>query len=205
MSNEVALSMLQQLGPRRCLHVRFDTLVPPDSNGIRRPDLFLSHIQTIAREFRVRFNIPIERQQEIARMVFTDIFRIYDELEEEYGPNVDFIELAMITLEDALDALVDDVPERYQILVPKAPQSNLLTYQAYKSSVLKTRITAAVRDDINDNCPICLESFKLGRTVHKTSCGHHFHPRCLQHFICKVGPNKCPVCRTCIEPISKNL
>lgn len=125
-----------------------------------------------------------------------------------YGADVDLMGVAISALQNEIEwattPSIPSVEDIHDILYeePSVPKSSTLTYQAYKQSVVKKRITAVVRDDINDKCPICLESFKLGRTVHKTSCGHHFHPRCLQHFICKVGPNKCPVCRTCIEPTS---
>lgn len=118
--------------------------------------------------------------------------------------DIDLMGVAITHFENELEwAIVPSVPsDERSNEDPCVSQPSTLTYQAYKQSVVKKRITAAVRDDINDNCPICLESFKLSRIVHKTSCGHHFHPRCLKHFICKVGPNKCPVCRTCIEPTS---
>ena len=45
-------------------------------------------------------------------------------------------------------------------------------------------------------CCICLEEFKKGYIIHRTSCNHHFHPKCLTRYLTKecLTPN-CPMCR----------
>tara|TARA_B100000902_G_scaffold341742_1_gene345347 strand:+ start:119 stop:460 length:342 start_codon:yes stop_codon:yes gene_type:complete len=44
-------------------------------------------------------------------------------------------------------------------------------------------------------CPICLDTLEDTST---TSCGHAFHPACLERWL-QVN-NQCPMCRTSIGP-----
>ena len=45
-------------------------------------------------------------------------------------------------------------------------------------------------------CCICLEEFKKGCIIHRTSCNHRFHPNCLGRYLKKecLTPT-CPMCR----------
>jgi hypothetical protein len=47
-----------------------------------------------------------------------------------------------------------------------------------------------------DECCICTEP--LPDIVRPTKCGHYFHPKCLHN--CLHVTNKCPVCRTVLQP-----
>ena len=117
---------------------------------------------------------------------------------EHFCYDNDFMGLALSTIRQDMS----QENERRSLTTTQAnPQSESkpvkkLSVKKYRASITRRKINAALRDEIGDNCPICLEPFKLGRTVHITQCGHHFHPRCLQHNVCKSGSNKCPICRT---------
>lgn len=45
------------------------------------------------------------------------------------------------------------------------------------------------------SCSICLEKFRSGSIVAKTSCAHRFHIRCLKNYFCDHGGTCCPMCR----------
>lgn len=48
--------------------------------------------------------------------------------------------------------------------------------------------------DTDEQCSICLDTFKLGGRVHKTpKCGHSFHTQCIDQWI--KQSNSCPLCR----------
>lgn len=226
MSNEIALSMLNNLGNRTSLKAGTDedVMIPdsgtpdnntPDSHTSVTPEIIRQYavqIHGIAEDYILRYNLPSEEQLGLAQMICVDALDVRRELEQELGTDRDLMELALLTVEDSLfDNFQTALPniqaylnayvgQSYQEVSP-ARNPHILSYQEYKQCIEKKKITASVRDDIDDKCPICLDGFKLGRTVHKTVCGHHFHPRCLQYFVCKVGPNACPVCRTPVQPL----
>ncbi|CAL9056097.1 probable E3 ubiquitin-protein ligase RHY1A [Musa acuminata AAA Group] len=56
------------------------------------------------------------------------------------------------------------------------------------------------REDVNDvaraflECSICLEKFLEGDEMIRLSCGHRFHPACLEPWVKTCGD--CPYCRT---------
>jgi hypothetical protein len=50
-------------------------------------------------------------------------------------------------------------------------------------------------DNINENCPICLDILNGTGQVILNSCNHHFHLQCIRDFI-SHGGNSCPICRT---------
>ena len=52
----------------------------------------------------------------------------------------------------------------------------------------------ATEDDLNDTCSICLGDFELGDEIHKTTCSHKFHPKCIETW-CRRKP-QCPQCMT---------
>ena len=53
---------------------------------------------------------------------------------------------------------------------------------------------------IDDECPICLETFVLNSELNRTSCNHHYHPKCLKNYLTKLCINPiCPMCRTNIR------
>lgn len=50
-------------------------------------------------------------------------------------------------------------------------------------------------DDIDNDCSICIDSFKKGDEVIKLRCNHMFHMKCIKSYLLKYD-NKCPLCRT---------
>ena len=70
---------------------------------------------------------------------------------------------------------------------------SVLPYCQYKSIIKKYKYQRKKHGEIT--CSICLEQLCTGKIVHKTPCGHTFHPMCLRNAICKFGPVKCPLCR----------
>ena len=46
---------------------------------------------------------------------------------------------------------------------------------------------------INDDCPICIESFKENDELYQLKCGHIFHTECITEWI-NIN-NICPTCR----------
>jgi len=55
------------------------------------------------------------------------------------------------------------------------------------------RETKKVNGDLS--CSICLEKFRSGRMVAKTSCNHRYHIQCLKDYFCEHGGTCCPICR----------
>ena len=79
------------------------------------------------------------------------------------------------------------------------PVKVTLTPKMYKERVVsemnnKTYRSVHGTDELE--CCICLEGFKKGCTIHRTSCYHHFHPKCLGRYLKKecLTPT-CPMCR----------
>lgn len=68
-----------------------------------------------------------------------------------------------------------------------------IPYSIYKTIITPVHYKSTL--GINDTCPICLEQFVSGRTIHRTKCGHHFHPMCIRNTVCIHGPSRCPMCR----------
>lgn len=46
----------------------------------------------------------------------------------------------------------------------------------------------------NDNCPICLEFYKVGEYKRTLSCNHTYHKKCVDRWI-KSNDKFCPICR----------
>lgn len=47
-----------------------------------------------------------------------------------------------------------------------------------------------------EDCAVCLESFKVGETLINLPCAHRFHERCLKPWL--ENNSHCPCCRTTI-------
>ncbi len=55
-----------------------------------------------------------------------------------------------------------------------------------------------------DDCPICLESFRLRQHAKRLPCGHTFHKNCIQKWL-RRSPC-CPVCRSELaQPVHERL
>lgn len=50
----------------------------------------------------------------------------------------------------------------------------------------------------SDECPICLDAFKVRQHCRRLGCTHIFHKKCVDRWLAK-NP-RCPVCRTCVQP-----
>jgi|SaaInlV_125m_DNA_1040241.scaffolds.fasta_scaffold02634_7 hypothetical protein len=50
----------------------------------------------------------------------------------------------------------------------------------------------------SEECPICLDAFKLREHGRQLGCTHIFHKKCVDRWLAK-NP-RCPVCRTCVQP-----
>jgi len=73
-----------------------------------------------------------------------------------------------------------------------------ITSSEYKNIIERKRLTKKQqkRENIPETCCICLEEFKIGNQIHKTPCNHYYHAKCLRTQLCKMGPPKCPLCRS---------
>jgi hypothetical protein len=47
---------------------------------------------------------------------------------------------------------------------------------------------------LNENCSICLDTFKKGEYQRTLRCNHTFHKKCVDKWFCKDKSN-CPMCR----------
>ena len=58
-----------------------------------------------------------------------------------------------------------------------------------------------LKENIDDECSICLECMPLKDENHILSCGHMFHRRCIALYIIhdEIIDKKCPLCRTNID------
>ena len=52
----------------------------------------------------------------------------------------------------------------------------------------------ATQADLNDTCSICLGDFELDDEIHKTTCSHKFHPKCIETWFQRKP--QCPQCMT---------
>ena len=50
---------------------------------------------------------------------------------------------------------------------------------------------------VGNDCPICLDTFVEGDEVIVLSCGHTYHPTCIETWS-RTG-NVCPLCRTSLR------
>ncbi|KAL2327378.1 hypothetical protein Fmac_020805 [Flemingia macrophylla] len=50
-----------------------------------------------------------------------------------------------------------------------------------------------------EDCAVCLESFRVGETLIHLPCAHRFHDRCLKPWL--ENNSHCPCCRTTILPL----
>ncbi|KAL2604667.1 hypothetical protein AAZV13_09G081300 [Glycine max] len=50
-----------------------------------------------------------------------------------------------------------------------------------------------------EECAVCLESFRVGETLIHLPCAHRFHDRCLKPWL--ENNSYCPCCRTTILPL----
>jgi len=91
-------------------------------------------------------------------------------------------------------------PEQDNSIPPNLePVKVTLTPKRYKELVASEKNNKSYRsinrtDELE--CCICLDEFKKGCTIHRTSCNHHFHPKCLGQYLKKecLTPT-CPMCR----------
>lgn len=74
-------------------------------------------------------------------------------------------------------------------LVEKPPQP--MTYEEWKD--IETKIEK--REDDCENCPICLEGFRVPNSQVILSCSHTFHKACLSSFERHSRTRACPICR----------
>ena len=81
---------------------------------------------------------------------------------------------------------------------------NTIPYSMYKTLVTPVHYYKHILG-INDTCPICLNQFDSGRIIHRTKCGHHYHPMCIRNTVCVHGPSRCPMCRTPIRLQLENI
>ena len=69
-----------------------------------------------------------------------------------------------------------------------------IPFREYKK-IMKKCVYKKTDTTFHTECAICLNRFQSGRIIHKTPCGHFFHPMCLRKVVCSHGPVKCPLCR----------
>uniref|UniRef100_A0A914L0E6 RING-type E3 ubiquitin transferase n=1 Tax=Meloidogyne incognita TaxID=6306 RepID=A0A914L0E6_MELIC len=48
-------------------------------------------------------------------------------------------------------------------------------------------------------CSICQKTFKKGKNIHNTECGHYFHWDCIKEW--RKRENSCPMCRVELKTI----
>ena len=59
-----------------------------------------------------------------------------------------------------------------------------------------------IHDFDGQTCNVCLENFSEGQISNQLDCGHHFHEKCIVHWL-KMR-NTCPVCRHELESNDPN-
>ena len=74
-----------------------------------------------------------------------------------------------------------------------------------KSKLKKTLVTAINIANNSDVCAICILKMKLGEPLIKLGCTHMFHSECLYNVINRTKDNRCPLCRTIIDPTSLDM
>lgn len=58
------------------------------------------------------------------------------------------------------------------------------------------------RDNLDDDCIICLEPLNRGSLHTCQTCYHHFHDKCLQVWLRHAPNDHCPLCR---QPLKRRL
>jgi hypothetical protein len=83
------------------------------------------------------------------------------------------------------------------------PVSVLMCTETYNQAV------DIVKPVDGDRCPICIQNMQLSNSVDLNSmcvrvkcCKKVFHDACIRHFVCGVGPPKCPMCRVDLRDFS---
>lgn len=82
-------------------------------------------------------------------------------------------ELLLLELEEESRVMLEDLAKEVIKVIPAHPFERL--------------------NDTNEQCPICLEIYKLKDSVKTIECGHTFHERCIDQWL--VNALKCPLCR----------
>jgi hypothetical protein len=129
--------------------------------------------------------LSIVEQASVAIAALTAYVRDFDvEADDDSYVEVD---------DDSYAAADDAIPQNLE------PVKVTLTPKMYKERVVsemnnKTYRSVHGTDELE--CCIFLEGFKKGCTIHRTSCNHHFHPKCLGRYLKKecLTP-ACPMCR----------
>ena len=77
---------------------------------------------------------------------------------------------------------------------------------ASERAIKNLKKTEINKDNIHDfdgqTCNVCLENFSEGQISNQLDCGHHFHEKCIVHWL-KMR-NTCPVCRHELESNDPN-
>ena len=83
------------------------------------------------------------------------------------------------------------------------PVSVLMCTETYNQAV------DIVKPVDGDRCPICIQNMQLSNSLNLNSmcvrvkcCKKVFHDACIRHFVCGVGPPKCPMCRVDLRDFS---
>lgn len=75
-----------------------------------------------------------------------------------------------------------------------------------KRSINFNKLNKFVLNKINkpcDDCPICLEEFKIRQICRQFDCSHVFHKKCIDKWLTKNVI--CPVCRACVQPLQPTI
>ena len=91
--------------------------------------------------------------------------------------------------------------EHYDQILNEENLNGPLNIQEYNNYIKSINYTDSYDHNLtNDECPICLEKFILNSELHKTSCNHHYHPKCLKNYLTKLCLTPiCPMCRKNIK------
>eukprot|EP00826_Nyctotherus_ovalis_P065921 TRINITY_DN970_c0_g7_i1.p1 TRINITY_DN970_c0_g7~~TRINITY_DN970_c0_g7_i1.p1 ORF type:complete len:230 (+),score=67.91 TRINITY_DN970_c0_g7_i1:189-878(+) len=118
-----------------------------------------------------------------------------DHLEEPLQPaatHYDFASEVLESDEEIIDAFNEPMEE---LLLLELEEESKMMLEDLAKEVIKI-IPAhpfEKQNDMNEECPICLEIYKLKDSVKTIECGHTFHEQCIDQWL--VNVLKCPLCR----------
>ena len=110
-------------------------------------------------------------------------------------------------LRELLEEFLSYVQFRVSIIRNQVSESKTLSKKEYTECITRRKGSYKLAKSLGCSkdrfCPICLEELKYNRIWHSPTCGHLFHPKCLQTYLTKmcIKPT-CPICRENVKTTS---
>ena len=86
----------------------------------------------------------------------------------------------------------------------QADEAERLTVESLRS--LPVHIWVGAAGDDNQECTLCMETFKSGDRLRTLPCLHHYHAKCIDRWLIDTQrgvPRSCPLCKS--DPLQQQV